>query len=72
VVPACRSQEIVVKIGQLRMDKALTLVRISKEMVDSINKVLDVCKALAACRLNSENTVVTFQEYALYYKVDNV
>ena len=54
------------------MDGALAPVRISREVVDSVNKALGVREALAACRLGSGDTVVIFQEYALRYKVDNV
>ena len=71
MVPARRSREIVVKTGQLRVDGAPTLVHISREVVDSVNKALGVREALAARRLDSGDTVVIFQEYALRYKVDN-
>ena len=71
VVLAHRSQEIVVKTRQLRVDGAPTPMRTSKEVVDSVNKALGVREALAARRLGSGDTVVTFQEYALRYKVDN-
>ena len=53
------------------MDRAPTPVHISKEVVDSVNKALGVHEALAARKLDSGDTVVTFQEYALCYKVDN-
>jgi hypothetical protein len=53
------------------MDGAPTPVRISREVVDSVNKALDVCEALAAYRLDSRDTVIIFQEYTLRYKVDN-
>ena len=72
MVPARRSREIVVKIGQLRVDGALAPVRISKEVIDSVNKALDIYKVLAAYRLDNGDIVVIFQEYALCYKVDNV
>ena len=65
MVPARRSQEIVVKTGQLKVDGALTLIHISREVVDLVNKMLDVCEALAAYRLDNRDTVVTFQEHAL-------
>ena len=71
MVPARRSREIVVKTGHLRVDGAPAPVRTSKEVVDSVNKALGVREALAARRLGSGDTVVTFQEYALRYKVDN-
>ena len=60
MVSARRSQEIVVKIGQLKVDGAFAPVYISKEVVDSVNKVLGVCEALAACRLGNGDTVVIF------------
>ena len=71
MVPARKSREIVVKTGYLRVDGAPTSVRTSREVVDSVNKALGVCEALAAYRLGSGDTVVTFQEHALRYKVDN-
>ena len=72
MVSARRLWEIVVKTGQLKVDRAFMPIRISREVVDSVNKALGVCEVLAACRLGSGDTVVTFQEYALRYKVDNV
>ena len=54
------------------MDGVLTPIYISREVVDSVNKALGVREALAARKLGSGDTVVTFQEYALCYKVDNV
>ena len=72
MVPAYRSREIVVKTRQLRIDGAFAPVRISREVVDSVNKMLGVYEALAACRLGSGDTVVIFQEYILRYKMDNV
>ena len=71
MVPARRSQEIVVKTGQLKVDRAPAPVRTSKEVVDSVNKALGVHEALAARKLDSGDTVVIFQEYLLRYKVDN-
>jgi len=71
VVPVCRSREIVVKTGQLRVDGAPAPVYTLREVVDSMNKALGVCEALAACRLGSGDTVVIFQEHVLRYKVDN-
>jgi hypothetical protein len=56
----------------LKVDGASIPVCISKEVVDSVNKALDVCETLAAYRLDNRDTVVIFQEYALCYKVDNV
>jgi hypothetical protein len=72
VVPARRSREIVVKTRHLRVDGAPIPVRISREVVDSVNKALGVREALAARKLGNRDMVVIFQEYALYYKVDNV
>ena len=72
MVPAHRSQEIVVKTGQLKVDGAFAPMRTSREVVDSVNKTLGVREALAACRLGNGDTVVTFQKYALRYKMDNV
>jgi hypothetical protein len=53
------------------MDGALAPIRTSKEVVDSVNKALGVRKTLAARKLDNRDTIVTFQKYALYYKVDN-
>ena len=47
-------------------------VYISREVVDSVNKALGVRETLAARRLGNGDIVVTFQEYTLHYKMDNV
>ena len=71
VVLAYRSREIVVKTRQLRVDGAFAPMRILREVVDSVNKALDVREALAARRLGNGDIVVIFQEYTLCYKMDN-